>query len=73
MIIANRTQELLLFNRMVEGRVAKRILLIKAESGFGKTWLLARFKHTLPEENVLCVDIDIKSAQRGMALGYLAC
>ncbi|MEH1862214.1 MAG: hypothetical protein V7L21_30370 [Nostoc sp.] len=67
MIIANRTEELLLFNRMVEGTVAKRILLIKAESGFGKTWLLTRFKHTLPEENVLCVDIDIKSAERGIA------
>ncbi|MEH1952169.1 hypothetical protein [Nostoc sp.] len=67
MIIANRTQELLLFNRMVEGSVANRVLLIKAESGLGKTSLLIRFKHTLSTKNTLCVEMDLKSAQRGIS------
>ncbi len=65
MIIANRTKELQLFNQIVQGSLAEQVLLIEAKSGFGKTWLLARFKHNLPI-NTLCVLIDIKSAQRGI-------
>lgn len=65
MIIANRTKEVQLFNQIVQGSFAKRILLIEAQSGLGKTWLLARFKHALPT-NTLCVQVDLKSAQRGI-------
>ncbi|MEH2357661.1 hypothetical protein [Nostoc sp.] len=65
MIIANRTEELRLFNQMVQRRFDKRVLLIEAKSGLGKTWLLARFKHTLPT-NILSVQVDLKSAQRGI-------
>lgn len=65
MIIANRTQEVELFQKMVQGSFAKQVLLVEAKSGFGKTWLLARFKHNLPT-NTLCVQVDLKSAQRGI-------
>ena len=64
-MIANRTKEIELFNNIVLGKNPKRILLIEAESGFGKTWLLAKFKHTLAK-NTLCVLVDLKSAQRGI-------
>ncbi|BAB76681.1 ATP-binding protein [Anabaena sp. FACHB-709] len=67
MIIANRTQELLFFHQMVEGSIPNRVLLIKAESGLGKTSLLARFKHTLSTQKTLCVDMDLKSAQLGIS------
>ncbi len=65
MIIANRTEELRLSNQMVQGSFAKRVLLIEAKSGLGKTQLLARFKHTLPQ-NILSVQVDLKSAQLGI-------
>ncbi|MFN6463500.1 MAG: hypothetical protein RMZ41_017030 [Nostoc sp. DedVER02] len=65
MIIANRTEELRFFNQMVQGSVAKRVLLIEAKSGLGKTQLLARFKHTLPQ-NILSVQMDLKTAQLGI-------
>ncbi|MDZ8030278.1 MULTISPECIES: hypothetical protein [unclassified Nostoc] len=65
MIIANRTEELRLFEQMVQGSVAKRVLLIEAKSGLGKTQLLARFKHTLPQ-NILSVQVDLKTAQLGI-------
>ncbi|MBC6434192.1 hypothetical protein FM036_27660 [Nostoc sp. HG1] len=65
MIIANRTEELRLFNQMVEGSIAKRVLLIEAKSGLGKTQLLKRFMHSLPR-NILSVPMDLKTAQRGI-------
>ncbi|MBD2533868.1 hypothetical protein H6G97_31700 [Nostoc flagelliforme FACHB-838] len=65
MIIANRTQELLLFNQMVKGSFGKRVLLIEAKSGLGKTQLLALFQHSLPK-NILSVPVDLKTAQQGI-------
>lgn len=65
MIIANRTEELRLFNQMVQGSFGKRVLLIEAKSGLGKTQLLALFQHNLPK-NILCVPVDLKTAQRGI-------
>ncbi|MEH2180459.1 hypothetical protein [Nostoc sp.] len=65
MIIANRTEELRLFNQMVQGSFAKRVLLIEAKSGLGKTQLLALFMHSLPR-NILSVPVDLKTAQRGI-------
>ncbi|MEH2254766.1 hypothetical protein [Nostoc sp.] len=65
MIIANRTEELRLFNQMVQGSFGKRVLLIEAKSGLGKTQLLALFQHSLPR-NILSVPVDLKTAQRGI-------
>ncbi|MDZ8053303.1 MAG: hypothetical protein RMX68_025755 [Aulosira sp. ZfuVER01] len=64
-MIANRTQEVLLFEQMVAGSFTKRVLLIEGKSGFGKTWLLARLKQTLPLKT-LCVQVDFKLPQPGI-------
>ena len=66
MKIANRTQEIKLFQSIIQGNFPQRVLLIKAKSGFGKTWLLAQFKHTLPA-STLSVQVDLRTAYRGIA------
>jgi hypothetical protein len=66
MRIANRTQELRLFQRMVSGEVSQRILLIEAPSGLGKTNLLLKFEHHCPS-TVATAWVDLKAAQTGIA------
>src|SRR5437660_519675 len=65
MKLANRQPELTLFAQIVAGQVGQSILLIKAESGLGKTDLLARFARDCPQ-NTLLVRVDLKAAQSGI-------
>jgi hypothetical protein len=69
MRLANRTKEVEFFKKMVRGETTKRILLIQATSGMGKTSLLAEFAALCPvhAEAALLVKIDLKSAQTGIA------
>jgi hypothetical protein len=59
--LANRTKELDFFKRMVLGEVSQRILLIEAQSGYGKTRLMGRFLMECPG-SARAVDIDLKDA-----------
>ena len=59
--LANRTKELAFFKRMVLGEVSERILLVEAQSGYGKTGLMGRFLTECPE-NAKAIDIDLKDA-----------
>lgn len=59
--LANRTRELDFFKKMVLGEVSQRILLIEAQSGYGKTGLMERFLMECPE-NAKPIDIDLKDA-----------
>lgn len=69
MRLANRTKEADFFKKMLRGEIAQRILLIQAASGMGKTSLLAEFAALCPVhgEATLLVQIDLKSAQTGIA------
>lgn len=60
--LANRHQQLDLFREMAAGQSRKQILLIEAESGFGKTELLKQFPVVCPD-HVCCVPIDLKAAK----------
>jgi ABC-type molybdenum transport system ATPase subunit/photorepair protein PhrA len=62
--LANRTQEIAQFLKMVEGRCEERIFLIEAPSGCGKTSLLMRFEAECPKE-VKSAWVDLKAAQTG--------
>lgn len=64
--LANRKSERELFARIVEGQIAKRILLIEAASGMGKTDLLAQLARECPRD-VLFASVDLKAAQTGVA------
>jgi hypothetical protein len=57
--LANRTKELELFLKMVDGNHDCRILLIEGESGMGKTSLLNKFRQRCPEEAIY-VPFDCK-------------
>jgi hypothetical protein len=60
--LANRTGELAFFKKMVSGEVSQRILLIEAQSGYGKTGLMGRFMTECPE-GAIAIDIDLKDAR----------
>lgn len=62
--LANRTQEIAQFGRMVAGQCAERIFLIEAPSGCGKTSLLLKFEAECPEP-VRSAWVDLKAAQTG--------
>ena len=65
--LANRTDELAFFQKMVQGQIEHRILLIQASSGYGKTGLMGRFADQCPT-GTLAVPLDLKSAGgRGIA------
>ncbi len=63
--LANRHPELTIFAQMVAGETSKGILLIEAESGLGKTDLLAQFALNCPHD-VCFISIDLKAAQTGI-------
>jgi hypothetical protein len=60
--LANRHEEVELFQQIATGKHPKRILLIEAASGLGKTNLLGKFVASCPAE-VSCVSVDLKSAK----------
>lgn len=64
-VLANRTPELKCFLQMVRHEILKRILLLKAPSGFGKSELLRKFRQRCPQE-VLVVRLDLKTAKIGI-------
>jgi hypothetical protein len=74
---ANRDDELALFDRMVAGQTRRRILLLEAAGGIGKSTLLAEFVRHCPDD-VPCVPVDLKGspglhqvlARLGDALGW---
>lgn len=63
--LANRSQELKTFIEIVTGINPRRIFLIEGKSGSGKTNLLGQFIYQCPR-HILCVAIDLKSAQSGI-------
>lgn len=60
--LANRVNEVAFFKRMVMGEESQRILLVQAESGYGKTGLMGRFASECPKSTI-AVDIDLKDAR----------
>jgi hypothetical protein len=50
---------------MVRHEISKRILLLQAPSGFGKSRLLRKFRQRCPQE-VLVVRLDLKTAKIGI-------
>jgi hypothetical protein len=64
MRLANRTRELNLFTQMLRQEVEHRILLIKAESGYGKTDLLDYFAHHCSSQ-YRTVQLDLRDATLG--------
>jgi ATP/maltotriose-dependent transcriptional regulator MalT len=62
---ANRDEELNLFDHMVAGQSAERILLLEADGGMGKTTLLGEFIRRCPP-NVSCAPIDLKGSSIGL-------
>ncbi len=67
--LANRTDELAFFQKMVQGQVEHRILLIQAASGYGKTGLMERFADQCPT-GTIAVRLDLKSAG-GLGIAYV--
>ena len=67
--LANRTDELAFFLKMVQGQNDRRILLIQAESGYGKTGLMGRFADQCPRETI-AVRLDLKAAG-GLGIAYV--
>jgi len=65
MIIANRKSEIELFNKMVNRNMEEKILLIRSESGFGKSYLLKHFKDSL-STNIPCILMALKTANMGI-------
>lgn len=67
--LANRNQEIELFLAMTDGRNDRRILLIEAKSGYGKTDLLGRFADQCPSR-IVPVRLDLKTAG-GLGIAYV--
>ena len=67
--LANRTDELAFFQKMVQGQVEPRILLIQAASGYGKTGLMGRFADQCPI-GTLAVPLNLKAAG-GLGIAYV--
>lgn len=67
--LANRTDELAFFQKMVQGQIEHRILLIQASSGYGKTGLMGRFADQCPT-GTLAVPLDLKAAS-GLGIAYV--
>lgn len=65
MTIANRTEELNKFLEMLEVGSSRRILLIEAPTGFGKSELLQRFEQICSDRSLSTVKISLESARRG--------
>lgn len=63
--IANRTRELVLFQKMVTGQHPAKILLIEAASGMGKSWLLRKFREHCAAPT-RTVSLDLKGAELGI-------
>lgn len=57
---ADRGRELDLFDQMVAGQSAARILLIEAEGGMGKSTLLREYDRRCAVRNARCVSVDLK-------------
>jgi ATP/maltotriose-dependent transcriptional regulator MalT len=68
--LANRTQEIAQFLKMVEGRCEERIFLIEAPSGCGETSLLMRFEAECPEP-VRSAWVDLKRSFGAYTLRWL--
>ena len=64
--IVNRSVELALFDQMVNRQIEERILLIRAESGMGKSLLLSEFEKRCPKE-IIFVPIDFKGGGVNLA------
>lgn len=62
---ANREKELDLFDRMVTGQTAQRILLLEGEGDIGKSTLLGAFEERCPA-GVPCAVIDLKGHSTGL-------
>jgi hypothetical protein len=67
--LANRTREIDLFLAMTNGCNDRRILLIEAKSGYGKTDLIGRFADQCPSR-ILPVKLDLKTAG-GLGIAYV--
>jgi hypothetical protein len=57
--LANREEELALFDAMIVGTTSERILLLEARNTLGKSTLMKEFMRRSPDE-VTCVPVDLK-------------
>ncbi|MBI4671118.1 MAG: ATP-binding protein [Chloroflexi bacterium] len=64
--LANRKPEVELFSKMLARHTAARILLVEAQSGVGKSDLLAQFKRECSGKAHVAM-VDLKAAERGVA------
>jgi len=62
----DRDEELALFDSMLAGKTEERILLIQAESGWGKSELLRAFAHRCPT-GIRFAEIDFKGGGTSLA------
>lgn len=65
-VIANRTAELALFQQMLAKRNPAKILLIKAPSGMGKSWLLRKFRECCPPPACV-ISLNLRGADLGVS------
>lgn len=57
--LANREEELALFDAMIVGTTGERILLLEARNTLGKSTLMKEFMRRSPDE-VTCIPLDLK-------------
>ena len=58
--LANREEELSLFDAMIAGTTGERILLLEAGGAMGKTMLMAEFVRHCRSNEVACAPVDLK-------------
>ena len=70
-LFVDRDRQLEAFRNMLGGRIRRRIMLIKAPEGMGKTWLLQTYAHEAARQKLPHVYIDFGDGQSYDALSLI--
>jgi hypothetical protein len=62
-LFVDRSQHRAVFRKMLDGQTSRRIMLLEAGAGMGKSWLLHIFAHEAKSRNVPLVHIDFADRQ----------
>lgn len=62
-LFVNRTTHFQTYRKMLSGRLKRRIFVVTADSGMGKSWLLGMFADTARDQNIPVVHIDFVDGQ----------